>query len=171
MILIFTFYLKSNESVIYGFFGLIRFFYRIFFLSVCRFMCEVSHKSCVRKLKQTLNKFNTDIGFKLVRRSQWAIKNLSCCLLSQAAIANQLVNVAPIYTSSTNTCLVRCEIGFEWPIIDVLGQIQEIQPQCHHSPRHLTTMILSNDPRYGRTRVLQGTRFILQILIEDVSKG
>jgi hypothetical protein len=81
-----------------------------------------------------------------------------------------------IYASSALTCLVRCEIDSEWPILDVSGQIQEEQrkghPQSHHSSGHLTTMILSNDPRYGsRLARDQGQLSILQILIEGVSEG
>jgi hypothetical protein len=63
------------------------------------------------------------------------------------------LHASSIYASSTHTYLVRCEIGSELPILDVSGQIQEEQqkghPQCHHSPGHLTIMILSNDPRYS----------------------
>jgi hypothetical protein len=45
-------------------------------------------------------------------------------------------------------------------------------PQCHHSTGHLTTMILSNDPRYGSHLAGDHGQFsLLQILIEDVLKG
>jgi hypothetical protein len=63
---------------------------------------------------------------------------MGCCLLSEATIANWRVTVAP----SIHQVHTR-----------VTGQIQEEKrkdhPQCHQSPGHLTTIILSNDPRYG----------------------
>jgi hypothetical protein len=100
------------------------------------------------------------------KRSQWAIKNMGCCLQSEVTIANRRVTVAPSM-DQVRTLAFHC-------ILDVSGQIQEEQrkvyPQCHHSLRHLTTMILFNDPRYGSHLAGdQGQLPILQILIEDVS--
>jgi hypothetical protein len=106
-----------------------------------------------------------------LKRSQWAIQNMGCCLLSEAAS-----RCSPKYASCTHTCLVRCEVDSEWPILNVPSPIQDEQrkghPQCHHSPGHLITMILSNDPQYGSHLAGDpGQVSILQMLIEDVSEG
>jgi hypothetical protein len=100
------------------------------------------------------------------KRSQWAIKNMGCCLQSEVTIANRRVTVAPSM-HQVRTLAFPC-------ILDISGQIQEDQRkghrQCHHSPEYLSTMILSNDTRYGSH--LAGYQLsIFQILIEDVSEG
>jgi hypothetical protein len=54
---------------------------------------------------------------------------------------------------STSKLVKKTTASDETSFLVVSGQIQEEQrqghPQCHHSPGHLTTMVFSNDPRYG----------------------